>query len=87
MHFEKEPFFKGTLLEILCPFFKGLDRVYKDHLHTPHYLTGNEYEVQARIYLGFQAVQSLLLPLSRSSLMLDTMLIKPFRILKLLVSQ
>jgi len=26
-------------------------------LHTPHDLTGDEYEVQARIHLGFQAVQ------------------------------
>ena len=41
----------------MCSFLKGLDRVYKNHLHTPHDLTGNEYEVQARIYLGFQAVQ------------------------------
>ena len=53
----KETGFKGTLLEILCTFCTGLDKVYKNLLHTPHDLTGDEYEVQARIYLGFQAVQ------------------------------
>ena len=53
----KETGFKGTLLEILCTFCKGLDKVYKNLLNTPHDLTGDEYEVQARIYLGFQAVQ------------------------------
>ena len=49
--------FKGSLLEILCTFSKGLDKVYKNLLNTPHDLRGDEYEVQARIYLGFQAVQ------------------------------
>ena len=45
-------------MEILCTFCKGLyDRVYRNLLHTPHDLTGDEYEVQARIHLGFQAVQ------------------------------
>ena len=29
----------------------------KNLLHTPHNLTGDEFEVQACIYLGFQAVQ------------------------------
>ena len=53
----KETDFKETLLEILCTFCKGLDKVYKNLLNTPHDLTGDEYEVQARIYLGFQAVQ------------------------------
>ena len=53
----KETGFKGALLEILCTFCKGLDKVYKNFLNTPHDLTGDEYEVQARIYLGFQAVQ------------------------------
>jgi len=53
----KKSRFKGTLLEILCTFCKGLDRVYTNLLHTPHDLTGDEYEVQARIHLGFQAVQ------------------------------
>lgn len=53
----KKSGFKGTLLEILCTFCKGLDRVYRNLLHTPHDLTGDEYEVQARIHLGFQAVQ------------------------------
>ena len=48
--------FKGTLLEILCTFCKGLDGVYKNLLLTPHELTGDDYEVQARIQLGFQAV-------------------------------
>jgi len=48
--------FKGILLEILCTFCKGLDRLYRN-LHTPHDLTGDEYEVEARIHLGFQAVQ------------------------------
>lgn len=49
--------FKGTLLEILCTFCKGLDVVYKNLLLTPHELTGYDYEVQARIQLGFQVVQ------------------------------
>lgn len=49
--------FKGTLLEILCTFCKGLDGVYKNLLLTPHELTGDDYEVQARIQLGFQAAQ------------------------------
>ena len=53
----KKSGFKGTLLEILCTFCKGLDRVYRNLLHTPHDLTGDEYEVQARIHLGLQAVQ------------------------------
>jgi len=53
----KQTGFKGTLSEILCTFGKGLDSVYKNLLHTPHDLTGDEYEVQARIHLGFQAVQ------------------------------
>ena len=53
----KETVFKGTLLETLCTFCKGLDKVYKTLLNTPHDLKGDEYEVQARIYLGFQAVQ------------------------------
>lgn len=53
----KKSGFKGTLLEILCTFCKGLDRVYRNLLHTPHDLTGDEYEVQARIHLGFQTVQ------------------------------
>lgn len=52
----KETGFKGTLLEILCTFCTGLDKVYKNLLHTSHDLTGDEYEVQARIYLGFQAI-------------------------------
>ena len=47
--------FKGTLLEILCTFCKGLESVYKNLLQTPHELTGDDYEVQARIHLGFQA--------------------------------
>ena len=53
----KKAGFKGTLLEILCTFCKGLDKVYRNLLYTPHDLTGDEYEVQARIHLGFQAVQ------------------------------
>ena len=53
----KETGFKGTLLEILCKFCKGLDKVYTNLLNTPPDLTGDGYEVQARIYLGFQAVQ------------------------------
>lgn len=53
----KKSGFKGTVLEILCTFCKGLDRVYRNLLHTPHDLTGDEYEVQARVHLGFQAVQ------------------------------
>jgi len=44
-------------LEILCTFRKDLDRAYRNLLDTPHDLTGDEYEVQARIHLGFQAVQ------------------------------
>ena len=31
--------------------------MYKNLLLTPHKLTGDDYEVQARIQLGFQAVQ------------------------------
>jgi len=53
----KETGFKETLLEILRTFRKGLDGVYKNLLQRPHDLTGDEYEVQARIYLAFQAVQ------------------------------
>ena len=84
----KETGFKGTLLEILCTFYKGLDRVYKNLLHTPHDLSGGEYEVQACLYLGFQALQilqMLLLLLRRSSLMLATLLTRPFQMLILLV--
>ena len=58
LHFERTGF-KGNLLEILCRFCKGLVRVYKNLLHPPHDLTGDEYEAQARIYLGFQPLKIL----------------------------
>ena len=80
----KKTGFRGTLLEILCTFCKGLDKVYRN-LHTPHDLTGDEYEVQARIHLGFMALQILLLPLNRFLLMLDTMWTRHFWMLKLFV--
>ena len=49
--------FKGIMLEILASFCSGLEVVYQNLLQTPHQLTGDEYEVKARVHLGFQAVQ------------------------------
>ena len=49
--------FKGIMLEILASFCSGLEVVYQNLLQTPHQLTGEEYEVKARVHLGFQAVQ------------------------------
>lgn len=49
--------FKGIVLEILASFCSGLEVVYQNLLQTPHQLTGDEYEVKARVHLGFQAVQ------------------------------
>ena len=49
--------FKGIVLEILASFCSGLQVVYQNLLQTPHQLTGDEYEVKARVHLGFQAVQ------------------------------
>ena len=51
--------FKGIVLEILASFCtcSGLDVVYQNLLQTPHQLNGDEYEVKARVHLGFQAVQ------------------------------
>ena len=49
--------FKGIVLEILASFCSGLDAVYQNLLQTPHQLTGDDYEVKARVHLGFQAVQ------------------------------
>lgn len=42
---------------ILCTVCKGLDSVCENLLLTPHELTGDDFEVQARIQLGFQAVE------------------------------
>ena len=49
--------FQGTLLEVLTTFCSGLDKVFRNLLPTPHELTGDEYGAQARVLLGFQAVQ------------------------------
>ena len=49
--------FQGTLLEVLTTFCSGLDKVFRNLLRTPHELTGDEYGAQARVLLGFQAVQ------------------------------
>ena len=53
----KQAGFQGTLLEVLTTFCSGLDSVFRNLLRTPHKLTGDEYGAQARILLGFQAVQ------------------------------
>ena len=45
------------MLEILASFCSGLEVVYQNLWQTPHQLTGEEYEVKARVHLGFQAVQ------------------------------
>ena len=50
--------FKGIMREILASFCSGLEVVYQNLLQTPHQLTGEEYEVKARVHLGFQAVQA-----------------------------
>ena len=49
--------FRGTLLEVLTTFCSGLDKVFRNLLRTLHELTGDEYGAQARVLLGFQAVQ------------------------------
>ena len=49
--------FQGTLLEVLTTFCSGLDKVFRNLLRTPHELTGDEYGAQARVLLGFQAIQ------------------------------
>ena len=49
--------FQGTLPEVLTTFCSGLDKVFRNLLQTPHELTGDEYGAQARVLLGFQAVQ------------------------------
>ena len=63
--------FKGIMLEILASFCSGLEVVYQNLLQTPHQLTGDKYEVKARVHLGFQAV-----PIFRNKwrLMFHTML-------------
>ena len=53
----KQAGFQGTLLEVLTTFCSGLDSVFRNLLRTPHKLTGGEYGAQARVLLGFQAVQ------------------------------
>ena len=43
---------------VLTTFCRGLDKdVFRILLRTPHGLTGDEYGAQARVLLGFQAVQ------------------------------
>lgn len=49
--------FQGTLLEVLTSLCSGLDKVFRNLLRTPHELTDDEYGAQARVLLGFQAVQ------------------------------
>ena len=71
--------FKGIMLKILTSFCSGLEVVYQNLLQTPHQLTGDQYEVKARVHLGFQAVQTLELlilqpPLNKLCLMFHTML-------------
>ena len=71
--------FKGIMLKILTSFCSGLEVVYQNLLQTPHQLTGDQYEVKARVHLGFQAVQTLELlilqpPLNKFCLMFHTML-------------
>lgn len=53
----KEAGFNGIILETLCTFSRGLGKVFCNLLRTPQELTGDDYEAQARVYLGFQAVQ------------------------------
>ena len=53
----KQAGFQGTVLQILQTFCSGMEPVYRNLLMTPHQLSGDEYEVYARIHLGFQAVQ------------------------------
>ena len=47
--------FKGIILEILASFRSSLEVVYQNLLQTPHQLTGEQYEVKARVQLSFQA--------------------------------
>ena len=80
----KETGFKGPLLENLCTFCKGLNRVYKNLLLLTTWFD--------RWWIWSSGIHPPWLqgcvPLSRSSLTLDTtMLTRPFRMLKLLVSQ
>ena len=48
--------FQQSTLDILVTFSSGLTEVYNNLLHPPPTLTGNAYEIVARILLGFQAV-------------------------------
>jgi len=54
----KQAGFQGTLLEVLTTFRGGFDKVLRNLLRTLHKLTGDEHGDQARIPLGFQAVQT-----------------------------
>lgn len=74
--------FKGIMLEILASFCSGLEVVYQNLLQTPHQLTGDEYEVKARIHLGFKLSKYLELlilqpPSNKWCLMFHTMLTRP----------
>ncbi|KAL9964004.1 hypothetical protein ACROYT_G027571 [Oculina patagonica] len=53
----KKAGFNGIILETLCTFSRGLGKVFCNLLRTPQELTGDDYGTQARVYLGFQAVQ------------------------------
>ena len=48
--------FQQFTLDILVTSCSGLTEVYNNLLHPPSTLTGNTYEIVARILLGFQAV-------------------------------
>ena len=48
----------GNFTLLLTTFCSGLDSVFRNLLRTSHKLTGDEYGAQARVLLGFQAVQS-----------------------------
>ena len=88
----KETGFKATLLEILSTFCKGLDEYTKTF--SAHHMISQVMKMKFRHgstlaswLCKYLALQILLLPLSRSSLMLDTVSIGPFQMLKLLVYQ
>jgi hypothetical protein len=51
----EEAGFTGVILQVLSSFGAGLGTVFNNLLQTPEGLTGIDYEIDARIKLGFQA--------------------------------
>ena len=52
----KEAVFNGIILETLYFYSWSWQSVFRNLLRTPEELTGDDYEAQARVYLGFKAV-------------------------------